>query len=113
MQLNAEDGGNRQCILVTNNENKICEEVTYERNKRVIKGYTNAKGEKVAGLTNNNLRYFKSELVGREPSIKNKKEVTRLSTELLCIKENIYTEQKLIGDYQLNATYVRCFHQLT
>lgn len=29
MQLNAEDGGHRQCILVTNNENKICENVTY------------------------------------------------------------------------------------
>ena len=29
MQLNAEDGGHRQCILVTNNENNICEEVTY------------------------------------------------------------------------------------
>ncbi|MCQ2218965.1 MAG: site-specific DNA-methyltransferase [Paludibacteraceae bacterium] len=39
MQLNKEDGGHRQCILVTNNENNICEEVTYERAKRVIKGY--------------------------------------------------------------------------
>ena len=29
MQLNAEDGGHRQCILVTNNENNICEEVAY------------------------------------------------------------------------------------
>ena len=38
MQLNAEDGGHRQCILVTNNENGICENVTYERNKRVIQG---------------------------------------------------------------------------
>jgi adenine-specific DNA-methyltransferase len=42
MVLNAEDGGKRQCILITNNENNICEEVTYERNKRVIEGYTNA-----------------------------------------------------------------------
>lgn len=91
MQLNAEDGGNRQCILVTNNENNICEEVTYERNKRVIEGYTNTKGEKVDGLVNNNLRYYKSEFVGREPSIKNKKEITRLATELLCIKEDCYT----------------------
>lgn len=111
MQLNAEDGGNRQCILATNNENNICEDVTYERNKRVIQGYTNAKGEKVDGLTNNNLRYYKSEFVGREPSIKNKKEITRLATELLCIKEDIYSEQKQIGGYQLNATYVRCFQQ--
>ena len=30
MQLNAEDGGKRQCILCTNNENGICENVTYE-----------------------------------------------------------------------------------
>lgn len=111
MQLNDEDGGNRQCILVTNNENKICEEVTYERNKRVIEGYTNSKGEKVDGLANNNLRYYKSEFVGREPSIKNKKEITRLATELLCIKEDIYTEQMQIGDYQLNARNVRCFQQ--
>lgn len=25
MQLNSEDGGHRKCILVTNNENNICE----------------------------------------------------------------------------------------
>jgi adenine-specific DNA-methyltransferase len=95
MALNAEDGGNRQCILVTNNENNICEEVTYERNKRVIHGYTNAKGIEVDGLNNNNLRYYKSEFVSREPSLKNKRELTQLATELLCIKEDCYTEQKI------------------
>lgn len=95
MALNAEDGGKRQCILVTNNENNICEEVTYERNKRVIQGYTNAKGIEVKGLTNNNLRYYKSEFVSREPSLKNKRELTQLATELLCIKEDCYTEQKI------------------
>lgn len=95
MALNAEDGGNRQCILVTNNENNICEEVTYERNKRVIQGYTNAKGLEVDGLTNNNLRYYKSEFVNREPSLKNKRQLTQLATELLCIKEDCYTEQKI------------------
>ena len=91
MALNAEDGGNRQCILVTNNENNICEEVTYERNKRVIQGYTNAKGVAVEGLKNNNLRYYKSEFVRRETSLKNKRELTYLATELLCIKEDCYT----------------------
>lgn len=91
MTLNAEDGGNRQCILVTNNENNICEEVTYERNKRVIQGYTNAKGVEVEGLKNNNLRYFKSEFVSRDTSLKNKRELTYLATELLCIKEDCYT----------------------
>ena len=91
MALNSEDGGNRQCILVTNNENNICEEVTYERNKRVIEGYTNAKGVAVEGLKNNNLRYYKSEFVSRETSLKNKRELTYLATELLCIKEDCYT----------------------
>ncbi len=95
MILNAEDGGARQCILVTNNENNICEEVTYERNKRVIQGYKNAKGVVVGGLTNNNLRYYKSEFVGRESSLKNKRERTQLATELLCIKEGCYSEQKI------------------
>jgi adenine-specific DNA-methyltransferase len=98
MALNAEDGGNRQCILVTNNENNICEEVTYERNKRVIQGYTNAKGIEVEGLKNNNLRYFKSDYVSRNKSLKNKKELTRLATELLCIKEDCYTTSKILGE---------------
>lgn len=92
MALNAEDGGNRQCILVTNNENNICEEVTYERNKRVIEGYTNSKGVAVEGLQNNNLRYFKSEFASRQQNFKTKKELTFLATELLCIKEDCYTE---------------------
>lgn len=91
MALNAEDGGSRQCILVTNNENNICEEVTYERNKRIIEGYTNAKGELIAGLSGNNLRYYKTAIVEREPSLRNKRQLTRLATELLCIKEDCYT----------------------
>lgn len=95
MELNAEDGGNRQCILVTNNENNICEEVTYERNKRVIQGYTTPKGNRVEGLRKNNLRYFKTELLDREENLKNFKELTRQSTDLLRIKEDCYNEVHL------------------
>jgi adenine-specific DNA-methyltransferase len=109
MQLNAEDGGNRQCILVTNNENNICEEVTYERNKRVIQGYTNAKGVQVEGLTNNNFRYYRSEYVGRDHTHKNKKELVLAATELLCIKEDIYTELTELNGQKLNNKVVRCF----
>ncbi|MFA5784240.1 MAG: site-specific DNA-methyltransferase, partial [Phycisphaerae bacterium] len=39
MQMNEKDNGNRQCILCTNNENKICDEVTCPRLTRVINGY--------------------------------------------------------------------------
>jgi len=35
MQLNKEDGGTRKYILCTNNENKICEEITYQRLKSI------------------------------------------------------------------------------
>ncbi len=92
MQLNAEDGGRRQCILITNNENNICEEVTYERNRRVIQGYTNAKGQEVAGLNQNNLRYYKSGFVPSMVTEPNKRLLTQRSTELLCIKEDCYTD---------------------
>lgn len=94
MQLNAEDGGKRQCILCTNNENGICENVTYERNKRVIEGYTKPNGEHVEGLHNNNLRYYRTDFVGRSRSTKNMRRLVQLSTDMLCIKENLYTEKK-------------------
>lgn len=94
MQLNAEDGGKRTCILCTNNENGICENVTYERNKRVIQGYTKPNGEHVEGLHDNNLRFYRTDFVGRSRSTKNMRRLVSLSTDMLCIKENLYTEQK-------------------
>jgi adenine-specific DNA-methyltransferase len=109
MALNIDDGGTRQCILATNNENNICEEVTYERNRLVIQGYTNTKGVKVPGLTNNNLRYYKTAFVSREKTTKNKKQLTLLATELLCIKEDIYTELTQINDFIFDSKTVRCF----
>jgi adenine-specific DNA-methyltransferase len=47
---NATDGGTRRFILVEMDE-KIAADVTAERVKRVSQGYTNAKGEAVAGLS--------------------------------------------------------------
>ena len=40
-KLNMADGGKRQCILCTNNEQNICKEVTYPRSERVINGFVN------------------------------------------------------------------------
>ncbi len=109
MQLNAEDGGHRQCILVTNNENNICEEVTYERNKRVIQGYTTPKGQQVEGLKNNNLRYYKVDFVDREKTAANQKELMKASTDLLCIKENLYQEETCFEGLKLHPQIARCF----
>lgn len=39
LELNEEDGGNRQCILITNNENKIMTEICFPRVKNVMEGY--------------------------------------------------------------------------
>ena len=111
MQLNSEDGGHRQCILVTNNENKICEEVTYERNKRVINGYTTPKGEQVEGLKNNSLRYYKTELLPREKSPRNMRALMAAATELLCIKEDLYEESKRFGRYRTNPKTIRYFEK--
>lgn len=110
MQLNEEDGGHRQCILVTNNENGICEQVTYERNKRVIQGYTTPKGVDVPGLTKNNLRYYKADFISREPSSKNKRELVKAATDLLCIKEDMYQETKVTCNGKtLRKDYARRF----
>ena len=109
MQLNAEDGGHRQCILVTNNENGICENVTYERNKRVICGYTTPKGEQVAGLTDNTLRYYKTAFVPREPNNRNKRDLVAAATDLLCIKNDVYQEQSVFGGHKLKPAAARYF----
>ena len=90
-----EDGGNRQCVLVTNNENNICEEVTYERNKRVIEGYTTPKGEFVEGLQDNNLRYFKVGFTPREKTDENMFRLAKNSVNLLRIKHDVYKKKQL------------------
>lgn len=109
MQLNAEDGGHRQCILVTNNENGICENVTYERNRRVIQGYTTPKGEDVPGLKANNLRYYKTHLLPREQTIRNKRALVAASTDLLCIKNDVYAEQERFAGKKLKPSCARYF----
>src|SRR5690606_19848525 len=56
-KLNAEDGGNRKFILVSSTEateeepgKNLCRDVCAERVRRVMGGYTNAKGQAVPGL---------------------------------------------------------------
>ncbi len=47
MELNENDGGNRQFILATNNENNICVDSTYPRIQRLIEGYEYEGNEKI------------------------------------------------------------------
>lgn len=71
MSLNKEDGGERRFILATNNENDICEKVTYERNKRVITGKWD--NQEVEALPNN-LTYYKIKIINKDKiNFENKK----------------------------------------
>lgn len=65
MDLNKEDGGNRHFILCTNNENNICEEVTYQRLKTVITG-KRADGSQYSEGLPANLKYYKTDFVDKE-----------------------------------------------
>ena len=51
--------GNRKFILVTNNENEICREVTYPRIKKVIEGYKGKISKKDFTGLGGNLKYYK------------------------------------------------------
>ena len=57
----------------TANENKICGEVTWERIKRVSKGYKKPNGEKVEGL-GGNIKYLKTDFIKKDKSIDDLKE---------------------------------------
>ena len=93
-KLNLEDGGNRQCILVTNNEGNICTEVCYPRVKKVIEGYKSTGRKEVVSVEGlgGNLKYYKTNFVGSEPTHRNKKLLTDKSIEMLCIRENTFDE---------------------
>ncbi|MBD3809826.1 MAG: site-specific DNA-methyltransferase [Sulfuricurvum sp.] len=102
LDLNAQDGGNRRFILCTNNENGICENVTYPRLQKVIQGYQKkGDGDTVNGL-GGNLRYFKTSLLKKSKSIKSlKNQLTRECIEMLCVKENIYNLVKETKEYKI------------
>ena len=62
LELNREDGGNRRFILCTNNENQICENVTYPRIKTVITGVRTNGSEYSDGIPAN-LKYYRTDFV--------------------------------------------------
>jgi len=99
LDLNKQDGGNRQFILCTNNENNICTDICYPRIKNVIKGYKNQKGEKVLGL-GGNLKYYVTSFVPAAPTDENKELLTKQSIEMLTLKEGTF--EKVTG----NPSYV-------
>ena len=104
LQMNDDDGGDRSFVLCTNNENKICEEVTYERIRAVMSGYKGKRDERVAGL-GGNLKYLKTDFVPRHVEYgltdEARMDLTRQANLLLALKENTFTKEDLTDSYEI------------
>ncbi len=108
LELNNKDGGNRQFILCTNNENNngtghggVAQGVCYPRIKKIIKGYSE-NGKKIAGL-GGNLRYYSTEFVNNVKTDNDKRILTLRSAEMLCLTEATFDE--VISKKDLFAIY--------
>jgi len=78
LEANKKDNGTRKFILCTNNENNICNDITYKRLKNISEGYTNY--EKI----DFNLKYYKCTYI---PRINTEKE--NLHSNLLVNIKNL------------------------
>lgn len=84
LELNKEENSGRRFILCTNNENNICEEVTYQRLSTVITGKKTDGGDYINKAVGN-LKYYKTDFVSKTEE--------NISDELLKhIKEMIQLE---------------------
>ena len=105
LELNKQDGGNRQFILCTNNENKIAEEVTYPRVKKVIKGYGDVEG------LGGSLRYYKTKLVDVEKLQKVPDEkrlsLTYQAGEMIALRENTFNETEKNDWWQIFSSQTK------
>ena len=81
MKLNKEDGGSRKYILCTNNENNICEEVTYQRLKNIQEELPH------------NLKYFKTDFISKYESDEDEETISEKMLE--HIKELIELEHHI------------------
>jgi adenine-specific DNA-methyltransferase len=97
MELNNQDGGDRQFILVTNNEedingqqHKIMTDICYPRIKNIAKGYNSTKG------LGNSIRYFKTAFVGKNNILNaddaDKIELAHNAGGMLAIAENTFDQ---------------------
>lgn len=83
--LNSEDGGRRQCILVTNNDNKICREVTQPRVKAALTGkWADGKHDPLPGT----LKFYMTDFIVRRKSVdRMRSDIAKHTVDLVAIKE--------------------------
>jgi adenine-specific DNA-methyltransferase len=84
--MNEEDGGHRQCILVTNNENDICRSITIPRAKAILTGkWAGGKHDPLPG----SLVFFHTDFVKRSKSPdRMRTEIARHTVDLVAVKES-------------------------
>lgn len=98
LQLNDEDEGNRQFILITNNEQNICEEVTYPRLQKIINGFEDSAGNEIASKEAN-LRYLKVESLAKTRNPDEMKiRIAEKIVSILCVKEMVFDKEKSISE---------------
>jgi adenine-specific DNA-methyltransferase len=119
LELNKKDDGNRQFILVTNNDeitngkkHKIMTDICYPRIKKITNGYNGNKG------LGNSVKYFRTAFVGKNNILKaddaDKIELAHNAGGMLAIAENTF-DQVEQNDYwqifgnekQYTAVYFR------
>ncbi|MBR3123804.1 MAG: site-specific DNA-methyltransferase [Prevotella sp.] len=104
LQLNEDDGGNRQCILCQEDENNICQNITYERNKRIMNGYTSSSGIITIPI-GNSLKYYKTAFVGKNhpkaATDDDKLVLAKKAGCLLSLAENTLYETEVTDYYQI------------
>ena len=101
LELNKEDGGHRQFILCTNDENKIAENVTYPRIKTVITGIRQD-GTKYSDGIPANLAYFKTDFVEKGATTDDTREaIIEKCADMVRIRENAFETVKNDIDYKL------------
>ena len=99
LELNEKDGGNRKFILCSNNENNICEDITYERIATVITGKRKDGSVYSEGLPGS-LRYFKTDFVENNSTRDQIYfDLTEKCISMLCAKESTFDLVYKNGSY--------------
>ena len=96
-ELNAKDGGTRQCILVTNNENSICRDVTQPRLNAVLTGKwaDKQKHDPLPG----SLSFYKTGFIKRLKSPdRMRAAIARHTVDLIALKEGAGTTVSKTAD---------------
>lgn len=88
LELNREDGGDRNFILCTNNDSKICSDITYPRIKTIITGKRSDDSEYSDGSFSN-LKYYKTDFI---PKVQEDEERVITDNLLDHIKEMVQLE---------------------